>query len=183
QTLDGHGDWVHTVVFAPSGDVVVSGGRTGSTPKLKFWDIETGETIRYYDESAYEIDFSADGEYFVYGRSTGLAVARTGLLAGVDDPDVEVAESRLAAPRPNPFAGQTTISFRVPAGEGRTELAIYDIAGRKVRTLVNGRFGSGRRSVAWDGTDSRGVSVASGIYYCRLKTREGEESIKLTLLK
>jgi hypothetical protein len=151
--------------------------------ELKFWDIETGEVIRYYDEYAFEIDFSPSGEYFVYGRASGLAVARTGTLAGVNEPDDAVAEPLLSTPSPNPFAGETTISFRAPDGGGRTELSIYDVAGRLVRKMVDGSLEPGRRSVVWDGTDSRGVGVASGVYYCRMRTDAGEESIKLTLLK
>lgn len=187
QTLPGHGDWVHTVVFAPGGDVVVSGGRTGvgvgSIQEMTFWDIETGEVIRSYDEYAFEIDFSPDGQYFAYGRASGLAVARSPVSTGVDDPGDMTVESLMQVPSPNPFVGETTIRFAVPADAGRTELAIYNIAGRVVRTLVDGNVGPGRRSVTWDGTDSRGAPVASGIYYCRLRSAGRDESVKLTLLK
>lgn len=49
--------------------------------------------------------------------------------------------------------------------------------------LVDGDVDPGRRSVVWSGTDATGAAVASGVYYCRLTTPEGEQSIKLTVLK
>jgi hypothetical protein len=48
------------------------------------------------------------------------------------------------------------------------ELAIYDVTGRRVRTLVHGKQNAGLHTVSWDGRDSRGQAVASGIYFYRL---------------
>lgn len=183
DTLEGHGDWVYALAFSPSGDVLVSSGRTGSTPKIKYWNLETGEMTRYYDDSAPGLDFSPDGAFIVYGRSGGdVVVARSGLLTGVDDHVEAEGDRIIEVPRPNPFSSETTISFDTPPEYGRVELAIYDVSGRLVRRLFGGDA-AGRKSVVWDGTDAGGIEVASGIYYCRLETREREESIKLTLLK
>jgi flagellar hook assembly protein FlgD len=64
------------------------------------------------------------------------------------------------------------------------ELAIYDLLGRKVRTLVGARLGSGNWRVLWNGKDDSGQDVSSGIYFYCLKT--GEKTIrgrKMLLLK
>jgi flagellar hook assembly protein FlgD len=53
-------------------------------------------------------------------------------------------------------------------------LAIYDVAGRLVSTLVDGETGAGEHVVMWDGTDRRKAAVSSGIYFYRLTS--GEES-------
>lgn len=73
------------------------------------------------------------------------------------------------ANRPDPFARTTTIEFQVPA-EGVVSLAVFDVAGRRVATLLDrARTRSGTHHVAWDGTDHTGRGVASGIYFYRLE--------------
>jgi flagellar hook assembly protein FlgD len=83
---------------------------------------------------------------------------------------------------PNPFREETALSFAL---ERRTQVAIvvYDIKGRRVRELVEGEFDAGPHSVIWDGTDSRGNAVCSGIYFYRFITPERAQTGKVTLLR
>jgi hypothetical protein len=76
-------------------------------------------------------------------------------------------EYALEQSRPNPFNPRTVISFAIlkPA---HTTLCIYDVMGRQVNCLVNEKMEAGRYSIEWDGTDRRGLRVASGTYYYRL---------------
>ena len=67
---------------------------------------------------------------------------------------------------PNPFSSQTTIYFTIPAGELLVDLSIYDIRGRKVRTLVHKVKSAGNHKACWDGRDGDRRTVASGVYYC-----------------
>ncbi len=73
---------------------------------------------------------------------------------------------------PNPFSSSTTIRYSLPSAvSGRltaVDLSVYDLAGRLVRTLVDGPQETGFYSVVWDGRDSSGRSVASGVYFYRL---------------
>src|SRR5574341_1820365 len=66
--------------------------------------------------------------------------------------DVPVASSaaatRLAAPRPNPFATRTALHF-VLAREGDVALEVYDVRGARVRTLATGRWPAGPHAIAW----------------------------------
>jgi hypothetical protein len=64
---------------------------------------------------------------------------------------------------PNPFNPVTTIRYGVPVA-GRVLLDVYDIAGRRIRTLVDGDTPAGYHSVEWDGRNDAGVGVASGVY-------------------
>jgi hypothetical protein len=84
---------------------------------------------------------------------------------------------------PNPFNPVTTITFAVPAGAERVELTVYNVAGRAVRSLVEGPLEPGTQKVVWDGRDDAGRSLASGVYFARLAA--GGESVvrKMTLLK
>jgi hypothetical protein len=84
------------------------------------------------------------------------------------------ARLELAPNRPNPFRGRTLIPFSLPSA-GTVELAVYDLGGRLVRTLVSSPRPVGSQTVSWDGTDGRGKRVASGIYYVRL--HEGDRAL------
>lgn len=73
---------------------------------------------------------------------------------------------------PNPFNPRTTIPYSL-AGAGAVRLAVYDVAGRHVRTLVDGAVEAGDHLAAWDGCDERGVAVGSGVYLARLQMLGG----------
>ncbi len=74
---------------------------------------------------------------------------------------------------PNPFNPTTTISFQIPENaKGEMVLIIYDMMGRKVRTLVNEPVKTGYYDFKWDGYDDNGVLTASGVYLYRLKAGE-----------
>jgi len=60
---------------------------------------------------------------------------------------------------------------------------VYNVAGRHVRTLVNGEVDAGYHSAMWDGRDDRGVEVGSGVYFCRMEAEGFEGSTKMVLLK
>lgn len=83
---------------------------------------------------------------------------------------------------PNPFNPSTTIQFTLP-NPGSVELSIYDLAGRKIRSLFNGTADAGIQSVIWDGKDRFGNSVSSGVYIYQLADEEMMLSKKLILLK
>lgn len=83
---------------------------------------------------------------------------------------------------PNPFNPTTSITYSV-AENTRVKLTIYNLAGQEIRTLVNGFENAGTRTVNWDGYDSRGRRVASGIYLYRLSAGTREISKKMLLLK
>ena len=63
------------------------------------------------------------------------------------------------------------------------ELAIYDLSGRRVQTLVSGMLYPGTKSVTWNGTDDNGRGVASGVYHYVLKTTQGQLQKKMTLIR
>ncbi|HWP81425.1 MAG TPA: FlgD immunoglobulin-like domain containing protein [Bacteroidota bacterium] len=95
---------------------------------------------------------------------------------------------RLQQNYPNPFNGQTVILFEVPDIEGqlaRVMVQVFNILGQKVKTLARGEHEAGRYQVTWDGTDDNGARVASGVYFYRLISLDGNfvTSKKMILLK
>lgn len=89
---------------------------------------------------------------------------------------------RLCQNSPNPFTSQTEIRYSLPEGN-KMRITIYDLAGRKVSTLVEGHREAGRYSIKWDGTDSFGREVGSGIYFCRLQADDLTAGKKMILLR
>ena len=83
---------------------------------------------------------------------------------------------------PNPFNPTTTISYSV-ANENNVEIAIYNIKGQKVKTLINQVIQSGDHSISWNGNDSSDTKVSSGIYFCKTRIGEKEFIKKMILMK
>ncbi|MFH2035684.1 MAG: T9SS type A sorting domain-containing protein, partial [Candidatus Zixiibacteriota bacterium] len=83
---------------------------------------------------------------------------------------------------PNPFNPTTVINFALPQVSD-VNIEVYNILGRKVVTLIDERMDAGYHSVNWNGTNSQGVSVASGVYFYRLTAGEFTQSKKMVLLK
>jgi hypothetical protein len=83
---------------------------------------------------------------------------------------------------PNPFNPATTIRFTLETSEHVT-LAIFDAKGRRVTTLVHEVRGAGPHEVQWDGTDAVGSSVASGVYFYRMRAGNVRLSRRMVLLK
>jgi hypothetical protein len=77
------------------------------------------------------------------------------------------ARLELSAPRPNPSLGPATLRLSLPAAT-HVRLALFDVTGRLVRTLVDGALGAGDHPLVWDGLDDLGHGVAGGLYFARL---------------
>jgi len=85
---------------------------------------------------------------------------------------------------PNPFNPMTTIRVDIPEGNARhSVLAIYDMRGRRVRTLADKPLDPGTHLFAWDGRDSSGRSVPSGTYIYRMRQGEDQYTRKMLLMK
>ncbi|MBN2226465.1 MAG: T9SS type A sorting domain-containing protein, partial [candidate division Zixibacteria bacterium] len=83
---------------------------------------------------------------------------------------------------PNPFNPTTVITYSLPSRSAVT-VTVFDILGRTIRTLTDQVRTAGTHREVWDGTDSRGRAVASGIYFYRVKTEGFVETRKMILLK
>ncbi|MCX5753128.1 MAG: PKD domain-containing protein [Candidatus Krumholzibacteria bacterium] len=89
---------------------------------------------------------------------------------------------RLAQNYPNPFNPNTTISYQIPV-KSMVNLSVFDVSGRLIRTLVNEYNEPGLYAAQWDGKDSRGVSVASGIYFSKLQAGNYKDTKRMVLLR
>jgi hypothetical protein len=114
--------------------------------------------------------------------STWLSVLAD-VPAGVADRPEQVFA--LMQNAPNPFRGMTGIRFSIPASSP-VDLKVYDVQGRLVKTLMDGRgapLGPGVHNVNWDGTDDGGRRVASGVYFYKLEARDRVATRKMVILR
>ncbi len=84
--------------------------------------------------------------------------------------------------RPNPFNPETWITYHLRAPSD-TRLVVYDAAGRRIRSLVDGWQPAGAGSVAWDGRDALGRPVSAGVYFYRLDTSQRSIGRQMVLAK
>lgn len=90
----------------------------------------------------------------------------------------------LAGPTPNPFNSASRIDFGIPETEvGPVRIEVYDITGRKIRTLMDSDLEAGFYNVIWRGDDNSGAEVASGNYFVRFVSRHREENRRVSLIK
>jgi hypothetical protein len=148
---------------APAGSGVAMTGPYGSPTVQASAPLETGDVL--------------DGTrtYWVRGRdaagnwsaATAVTVPTSGsTTVSGDEP---AAVDFLAPPSPNPLRSSATIRFGL-ARAGEVRLELFDVSGRRVRTVASGVFGPGAHVAAWDGRDHQGHGVKSGVFFLRLTT-------------
>jgi len=101
--------------------------------------------------------------------------------SGVGD-NVAPVRTALLAAYPNPFNPSTKLSFEL-AASGHARINIFDSAGRLVITLVNEQRGAGRHEVVWNGRNTAGQSVASGVYLYRFESGDVVQTKRMMLVK
>jgi len=143
--------------------------------------------------SPFDLDMSSDGARCIVGGKAVHAriMGSGGRLycfdssdpTGVDDPEIDVPGACvLLQNRPNPLNPLTTFNYFL-AAPGRVRLAIYDLEGRLVATVVDDSGQRGRGSTVWNGRDGRGEAVSSGVYFARLEAGGGVDTRKITLIR
>ncbi len=147
------------------------------------WDQTYGGTS---SDAGYAVRQTIGGGYIVagYTLSYGAGLHDVWLirLAGGPTGVGEIAALRLFQNHPNPFNPITTIRYALPA-DGAARLAVHDVAGRRVRTLFDGRLPAGEHRAVWDGRDDAGAMVAGGIYFYRLQAVGHQRSGKMVFAK
>ncbi|MBT3346713.1 MAG: T9SS type A sorting domain-containing protein [Gemmatimonadetes bacterium] len=107
------------------------------------------------------------------------------------DPSTAIVEERVAAGAqsfqlkqnfPNPFNSATVIRFALPATD-QIDLAVYNMTGQRVATLARGLREAGVYELSWDGTDGRGRTMATGVYFYQLRTGTRVERQRMLLLR
>ena len=91
-------------------------------------------------------------------------------------------EVELSAPRPNPSRRVVVLSYRLRRDQ-RVRLRIYDVTGKEVVTLVDGKQRRGSHVLRWDTRDASGVPVGAGVYLCELSSGFGRRVAKVLVVR
>jgi hypothetical protein len=133
------------------------------------------DVIDMFSQSSFVVvDAGDNGISQAYIYKTGAKLVETigtGTGAVKQEKTVVPQEFRLYNNYPNPFNPSTTITFDIQKSSN-VEVAIYNILGQKVTTLVAQELAPGTYSTVWDATSSQNLTVSSGVYYVRLIARD-----------
>jgi hypothetical protein len=147
----------------------------GSTESFTISGLSPG--ITYY------VAIKTSDEAGNWSGISNIVSATTSILLGTDDEETNIpSDFQLHQNYPNPFNPNTTIEFSIPRGE-HIQIAIFNILGERVTTLMSDYLTAGHHQVTWNGIDMYGRSVASGIYLYRFEAGSGVWTRKMTLLK
>jgi len=187
------------VTVRADGEILVSGFSDGTGTS---WDVATlglepgfGESnwsVRYdgddsLTDEAKDIFMTDQGVLLVTGYCYGNTTSMDQLVLSYEhDPNTGVAGPpaivvALSA-APNPFNPATTLSFDLPDAAS-VELAVFDVAGRRVATLLDGFVAAGVQSVRWSGRSDDGFLLPSGTYFARLDAGRVSSTRKIVLAK
>lgn len=139
-----------------------------------------GQTIEVMS-SAFQSSFSRVEIEMAGLPALNLVDAATGLPGGAAD-DAIPARPKLATGFPNPFNPRTTLRYELPEA-GRIVLAVFDSRGQRITVLRDEIAAAGPATAVWDGTDTRGRRVASGVYFAQLLHQGQRVTRKLVLAK
>ena len=156
-----------------AGRVAVNGatpqqlGGVGATFAVTF-DAEGATADSTYDATLTftSADQALPGAQAAAPLTVALSARLQGTPLAVDGGRPPVA-TLLLAPAPNPLSGESVLRFDL-AHAGETRLEVFDAAGRRVATPLEGSLEPGRYSVRWDGHGERGDALGAGLYFVRL---------------
>jgi len=140
--------------------------------------IEKGISLFDYNNIHVEIDSS---DYF--GNAPDMGAYESSVIVSVKDNLSYIPTNYMLYQNyPNPFNPKTKIKFELAEASNVT-LKVYDISGKLVRILLQGRqFVAGTHEVKWDSVNKKGILVATGVYFYELKTNSGVKSSRKMLL-
>ena len=170
----------------PTGDWQWLGINMNST-KPKFYIDGPGQHIFqvYIREDGLKLDklvLTTDREYDPVWYHGELGPDETLADDAVETIGFVAASFLLDQNYPNPFNPETTICYRLPHVEHIT-LTVFDLYGKKIKTLVNENKASGQYQVSWNGKYENGESVASGVYVYRMTAGAFVQGRKMLLVK
>ena len=178
-----NGLWdVQLQIGGQEGPLYFKGSMLGGYPRelqVTLVDIPNRNVIEDFTQGRLDIDTKLNSSYDI----KIIAGERSYVVQMVEEILADIPEQySLSQNYPNPFNPITNINYSVPRS-GSVTLAIYNIMGQRVTTLVSGNMKYGYHSVVWNGLDQSGRQVSSGVYFSELSARGFRQTKKMLLLK
>lgn len=126
-----------------------------------------------------------DGSYGVHNAKYTFAILQkaVGRLTGVEVVTNNLPQTyALEQNYPNPFNPSTTVQFSIPKATN-VRLSVYNTLGELVKVLADDQYAPGTYKATWDGSNMTGNAVSSGIYFCRIETKDFVTARKMIFLK
>ncbi len=118
-----------------------------------------------------------------WGPYSGISEFAVDIVSGIDSGDGAIpSDYKLYQNHPNPFNASTRIAFQIPYNS-KVKIEIFDITGALVATLVDSQYSAGVHTIIWQGIDSKGESLASGVYLYKLIAGNISSVRRMILLK
>ncbi len=183
---------------------------SGNAPNTDFWRVQVTddgsnwETLEYTNESTHlwihknfeltgVISMTSTVQFrFIASDEGDGSIVECGVddfqIIGYTVPEVTdvgegvPARAMLMQNVPNPFNPKTDIRFALPQGQD-VSLKVYDVKGRQIVTLQDGRMDAGYHTISWNGTDDTGRQMSSGVYFYVLQGEDLKLMEKMVLLK
>jgi hypothetical protein len=186
QTLAVAYDWLGITWSATDTDTMKYDGQNRNYETVSY---TIGNNLQRRHDRAFDtdgdmiLDIESTNAAQTGWKNTNRAVYVFGTATAVREDNGALPVSyALSQNYPNPFNPTTTIPYRL-SKRSQVEISIYNVLGQQVKTLENGQQLAGFYHTTWDGTDASGRTVASGIYYYKIKTEDFTETRKMVLLK
>ncbi|MBA7568016.1 hypothetical protein ES708_09735 [subsurface metagenome] len=203
KTYENNGnDAAHSVIETPGGGYAITGLFGAGWQYTDVWLVGTdnrGNIIRertslggYGSNMGMGVLIADDGDVVVAANTASYSLGGydlwfikidMGTITSVDDAPVSLPTSFALHPNyPNPFNPSTTLRFDLPEAAEVT-LLVYDLLGREIIRLVDGRHEAGPYRVIWNSRDAQGRQVPTGVYLVRMVSEKYSKTIKMVLLK
>lgn len=137
-----------------------------------------------YQISSGELDLSGNSR--VNEKVIDLGAFEFSTINSIENRDDNLPQQFKIFPAyPNPFNGGTAVTVEVPSGlsSANVNLAVYDMLGRKVKSIFNGTMSQGKHKFEWYGNDKNENAVTSGVYFLVLNNQNVTKTTKVILLK
>ncbi len=161
--------------ISPNGDTLI-GAKNGNPMFFKMWDKSRSLEIDA------EATFEQGGNFGDVLTVVEPLEAESGASEVNDNDNSWPSDYHLFQNYPNPFNPETSISYQLSEA-GMVNIGIYDICGKRIRTLVNSFKPAGKYSVTWDGYDNKKIRVSTGVYFIRMNSKDFSASRKLLLVQ
>jgi hypothetical protein len=134
---------------------------------------------------SYRLQFMVhDGDQNKSGGDSGEACTAAIITGGGVLPVAVEDVTQLYRPTPNPFAESVRFAYVVSGhSDQRVAINVFDISGRRVRTLVKGSQAPGRHEASWDGRSDRGTVLMNGVYFVRVSLGAEEKELRIIYMR